>query len=195
MNYLAHLYLAGDDEQALVGNLLGDFVKGRLENLPYSGAVRRGIRQHRLVDSFSDAHPLVLQSKRRISGERRRYAGIIIDLAYDHFLARHWEPLTGGDLESFCDRAYRILEDARPWLPDPMPRVVGRMSADDWLGSYRRLDNVGLALDNIARRFRRPTTLPGAQIELEACYPALEQDFLAFFPELVQAVGPDAIAL
>lgn len=193
MNYLAHLYLAGDQEPALIGNLLGDFVKGRVENLPYSPPIRRGIRQHRLVDSYSDSHPLVLRSKRRISPLRRRYAGIIIDLCYDHFLALHWSRLADTELEDFCRHAYRVLGEARPWLPAPMPLVVSRMIEGDWLGSYRQLDNVGRALDNIARRFRRPTPLPGAQQELERHYHDLEQDFLAFFPQLVAAAGPDAL--
>ena len=89
MNYLAHLYLAGNDAEALIGSLMGDFIKGRVDpDLP--PVLRQAILQHRRIDSFTDAHPIVRRSKQRVTNEFRRYAGILIDVFYDHFLAREW---------------------------------------------------------------------------------------------------------
>ena len=183
LNYLAHLYLAADDD-ALIGNLLGDFAKGRIEQMPYPPAVLRGVLQHRLVDSYTDRHPCVLRSKRRISPYRRRFAGIIVDMCYDHFLARQWSELASRDLRSFCRHSYDVLRDARGWLPHPMPGIIDRMAADDWLGSYAQLQSIDRALEGISRRFRRPTTLPGAVQEIHAQYCGLEADFKEFFPQL-----------
>lgn len=184
VNYLAHLYLAGADSDLLLGAMLGDFAKGRLENLPYSPGVLGGVRLHREIDSFTDAHPRTLISRRRFSPARRRYAGIIVDLAYDHFLARHWGCFSPLPLAEFTDEAYRQLLARRERLPPTLQRVLPRMAAQDWLGSYAELDTVGRALERIGGRFRRGNPLLGVLTELESAYLGLEEDFLAFFPEL-----------
>lgn len=108
MNYLAHLYLAERSVEGLLGSLLGDFVKGPLDD-KYPEAIRRGIVLHRSIDSFTDAHPLHLESRNRIGRARRRYAGIIVDVTYDHFLCRYWSDYSDETLESFVARVYEIL--------------------------------------------------------------------------------------
>jgi acyl carrier protein phosphodiesterase len=176
MNYLAHLYLAEQSDEGLLGSLLGDFVKGRLDDR-YSETVRRGIALHRAIDSFTDAHPRHLESRNRIGEARRRYAGIIIDVCYDHFYSR--ESLAG-----FSERVYDVLREYRDELPGRLQRIAPHMIADDWLSSYAELANVGRALDGISRRITRSNPLAGALAEIEANYPALEGDFQRFFPEL-----------
>ena len=183
MNYLAHLYLAEQSSEGLLGSLLGDFVKGRLDDR-YPQTVRRGIALHRAIDSFTDAHPLHLASRNRIGSERRRYAGIIIDVCYDHFLCRHWAEYSSESLDCFAARVYGILHEHRDELPDRLRAIVPHMIADDWLGSYAVLENVGRALDGIARRITRSNSLAGAVIEIEANYAALNDDFQRFFPQL-----------
>jgi acyl carrier protein phosphodiesterase len=143
-----------------------------------------GIRLHRGVDAFCDRHPRVLASKRRFAPERRRYAGIITDLAYDHFLAVHWARFSGEPLPTFTARVYSVLTERAGELPEAARRVAARMAADDWLGGYRRLDAVGMALDRVALRLSRGAPLVGSVSEVRAHYAALEEDFLAFFPEL-----------
>lgn len=183
MNYLAHLYLAERTNEGLLGSLLGDFVKGRPDTgLPR--AVRRGIALHRRIDSFTDAHPLHRESRNRIGRERRRYAGIIVDVCYDHFLCHHWSDYTSESLDAFVTRVYGILEEHRHELPERLGRIAPRMIADDWLRSYADLSNVGRALDGISRRLTRSNPLAGAVTEIEANYDALDRDFRGFFPEL-----------
>lgn len=183
MNYLAHLFLAEQSREGLLGSLLGDFVKGRLDGR-FPETVRRGIALHRAIDSFTDAHPLHLESRNRIGRKRRRYAGIIVDVCYDHFLCRSWQDHSNESLASFAERVYDVLREKREDLPDRLRRIVPHMIADDWLSSYAELDNVGRALDGIARRIKRSNPLAGALAEIEANYVALEADFRCFFPEL-----------
>ena len=183
MNYLAHLYLAEQTWDGLLGSLLGDFVKGRPDDR-LSETVRRGIRLHRAIDSFTDAHPLHLESRNRIGKSRRRYAGIIVDVCYDHFLSRYWMDYSSESLTAFAERVYDVLREHRDDLPDRLRHIAPHMIADDWLGSYAELANVGRALDGIARRIKRRNTLAGALTEIKANYTALDGDFRRFFPEL-----------
>lgn len=183
MNYLAHLYLAERSDAGLLGSLLGDFVKGPLGD-GYPEAIRRGIVLHRSIDSFTDAHPLHLESRNRIGGTRRRYAGIIVDVTYDHFLCRYWSDYSDDNLERFVAHVYEILHEHRDELPDRLRRIAPHMIADDWLSSYGDLANVGRALDGISRRITRRNPLAGAVTEIEANYPGLDDDFRRFFPDL-----------
>ena len=183
MNYLAHLYLAEQSRDGLLGSLLGDFVKGPLGGR-FPETVRRGIALHRAIDSFTDAHPLHLESRNRIGKARRRYAGIIVDVCYDHFLCRNWSHHSSESLAVFTERVYDVLREHRKDLPDRLQRIMPHMIADDWLSSYADLENVGRALDGIARRVTRSNPLAGALTEIEANYAALSGDFEHFFPEL-----------
>lgn len=184
MNYLAHLYLSEHSDAALVGNLLGDFVKGRPESLNFAPGLQRGILLHRRVDSFTDAHPVFRNSRSRLAPQYRRFGGIIVDLAYDHFLARNWSKLSNEPLEHFAARAYRALEDHHRLLPPRLQRMAPIMAEQDWLVAYARLDNVERSLAGISRRLSRPTPLARAGNELRRHYGGLEADFLAFLPEL-----------
>lgn len=187
MNYLAHLYLAEDSPESILGNLLGDFVKGRLDRT-YSPEIIRGIITHRKVDSFTDSHKLVLLSKRLISPRRRRFAGIIVDVSFDHFLARYWADYSSVELGFFTRRVYDLLKLYRDTLPEGLRSSIPRMSDEDWLGSYSRIEGVGAVLDRISRRFKRENGLKGSVEELESNYSALEDNFRAFFPELIAFV-------
>lgn len=188
MNYLAHLYLADRDDEYIAGALLGDFVKGRLENLDLPPGVVAGIRLHRAIDAYTDAHPVVLRSRTRLA-ERRRVAGIIVDLIYDHFLAVRWQEFAAEPLPAFCRRSYGSLLARIDEFPPALRRILPHMASHDWLGSYAELDNVALALERIGTRLRRPDTLRGVLSDLERHYQGLERDFLEFFPELVAHVA------
>ena len=186
MNFLAHLYLADPNDASMVGNMLGDFVKGRLDNAPYSPEIVRGIRIHRHTDAFTDAHPMVARSRNRIAPAYRRCAGIIIDLAYDHFLANSWKRYaTQTDLASFAQGAYEALLRHEPTLPPRLRRMLPYMVENDWLVSYARLSATEQALDRIAGRLRAPEMLVGGGAEIRRHYEGLEADFHAFFPALV----------
>jgi len=191
MNYLAHLYLAEDTEESLLGNIMGDFVKG-----PISGGfhpeIEKGIRTHRKVDVFTDSHEIFRASRRLISPERRRFSGIIMDIAFDHLLARNWASYSDEELGAFIRRAYDVLARRNDVLPEKLRTALPRMIEEDWLGSYRTMEGAGTAIDRISgrlrRRFGRENTLKGAIEEVERSYEELDRNFNAFFPELIAFV-------
>lgn len=183
MNYLAHFYLADDSADALVGSLLGDFVKGDDHN-GYPPGIQRAILIHRRIDSFTDAHPIVSRSKRRLSDIHRHTKGILVDLFYDHFLAREWGDYATVPLAEFTRHVYRALTDAQAILPHRARRMRPYMITDDWLGSYTEVENIGRALQGLSRRLTRPNSLGQGVDDLQRHYAALQSDFRAFFPDL-----------
>lgn len=199
VNYLAHLFLAGDNDAHLVGHMLGDFVRPR-DIGGYSRDIQTGIRMHQRVDAFSDSHAAFAASRRRFQPPYRRYAGILVDLAYDHFLALHWDEYSPElSLREFARRAYGVLQAHEAILPPRLQRMLPHMVEGDWLSSYRELDNVARALGGISRRLRHENPLGDALGALESDYAGLEGDFRLFFPALVEfsaqlALGAHAAA-
>ncbi len=186
MNYLAHALLAGPEGDWRLGGLLGDFVKGPLPpgRGPLPESVRLGVVLHRRIDSFADAHAAFLRSRGRVSEERRRYGGIMVDMFYDHFLARHWAEFSDEPLASYTARLYALLAERPALLPERLREILPLMRRDDWLASYRELASVSFALDRMGEKRLRPgNRLAGSGAELEAAYAGFERDFLEFFPD------------
>lgn len=183
MNYLAHLLVCDGRPASLVGSILGDFSRGvDLNGLP--SGVRQAVELHFRVDAFTDAHPVVLESKRRIQPPHRRFAGVLVDMYYDHFLARHWKQYCEVPLPQFAAGAYSALLEPEIELPERMLRVCRAMAVDDWLGSYSRVEAIDTALQRMAGRISRPNHLASGVQPLIEHYEALELDFQHFFPEL-----------
>lgn len=187
MNYLAHLFLGGDEPLQRLGGLMADFTRGRLETLAkqYPAKVMHGIAVHRQVDCFTDMHNHVARSKRRFSPPRRRYAGIIVDVLHDHYLSRHWRRYTDVSREAFIEDAYQLLRDNQHYLPERMQRVAPMMIEQDWLGGYQHIEALGMVYERMSRRLRHPNTLGNAIEEVQAHYSELEQDFENFFPDVL----------
>ncbi len=197
MNYLAHIFLAGDSEESVLGNLMGDFVKGPIGN-GFHPEIEKGLRTHRKVDVFTDSHEIFRASKKLMSPERRRFAGVIIDLAFDHLLSKNWASYSDFDLGSFIQETYVLLDRRKTILPERFRLFLPRMIEEDWLGSYRTLEGTGIALDRISerlrRRFHRENKLRGAIEEVETNYKELDNNFNMFFPELISFVEDLKIA-
>ncbi|WPN46003.1 MULTISPECIES: ACP phosphodiesterase [unclassified Pseudomonas] len=182
MNYLAHLHLGGQRPGQLLGSLYGDFVKGRLQG-QYDPEIEAAIQLHRSIDVFTDRHPLVDASLSRFSLTRRRYAGIVLDVFFDHCLARDWKLYADRPLALFTSDVYQVLS-TEPQLPERLARIAPYMVADDWLGSYREFDVLEQVLRGISRRLTRPEELAGAMQELRRLYEPLSEDFRLFYPQL-----------
>jgi acyl carrier protein phosphodiesterase len=187
MNYLAHLYLAEDNPESLLGNFLGDFVKGSTMDF-YNEGIRCGIMLHRQVDAYTDSHPTVTTSKALISPLNRRYASIAIDIFYDHFLACQWQRYSRISLESFARKIYQILEDHRAILPTSLQKALPNIVARNVLLSYADLDGISRTLDRLSRRIRRENHLGDAIADLVANYDLLASHFHSFFPDLIDFV-------
>ena len=186
MNLLAHLHLADETAESRLGNLLGDFVRGRPDDR-YPEVIWEGIMLHRKVDAFTDRHPHWKRSRSRLTPPRVRFAGIIVDVFYDHFLTRHWERFNGGkSLDSFVEECYRHLEESLHQTTEEIAGILRKMAREDWLRSYGEVAGVEVALNRISRRSLRMGPIHGSVEELVREYEAIESDFLAFYPELVR---------
>ncbi|MBU2955798.1 ACP phosphodiesterase [Marinobacter sp. F3R08] len=188
MNHLAHVFLAPDSSEARVGSILGDFTRGvDLSALP--DQVNQGVRHHRAVDSFTDKHPEVLASKQVFSRQRRRFAGVALDVLYDHFLLKHWDRFSNVERETFIHNVYNELQEKEHLMPEQMARVTRLMVLNDWFGAYQDIENIGYALDRVARRIRFTNDFGGIITEIQEHQQDLEQRFLDFFPELQKFAG------
>ncbi|MFH2130943.1 MAG: ACP phosphodiesterase [bacterium] len=187
MNYLAHLLLSGDSDEILVGNLIGDFIKGTIsENFP--GQIGAGIMLHRQIDSFTDAHPIMMRGRKRFSPERRRYAGIILDICFDHFLIHHWSHFANMGLPFFVDGVHRRIQPYNRILKGRLHFFLSRENIGYLLETNQDLDGVDFSLSRISKRMKNGTALIDAIDEIKLHYDLLEADFFAFFPELVNYV-------
>ena len=193
MNYLVHLYLSDNDPLVRLGNLMGDFVKGRLEDLDYPPEVMKGLRQHRVIDSYSQRSPAVRKSKERINPRFGYFRGILIDVFYDHFLASNWQQHADGTLEEFADETYRLLREHHDILPDKLKLITGRMIEYNWLVSYREVNVMQRALVRIGQRLKRKNPLAEGYTELIKNYDGLEEDSSVFLDEAVRLLAnPDS---
>ena len=189
MNYLAHTWLARHSDEALLGGLLGDFVHGQVALLDWPTQVRTEIAVHRRIDRFTDTHPAVT-AVRAGFGDLRRYAGIVLDVYFDHCLAQGWDRWNDAPLGAFTARIYRILEARRTELPGRLAALAPRMAAHDWLGSYARRESVDAAVRGISTRLSRNGDRLLACLDvLRADEDAAQATFETFFPELVRAAG------
>jgi len=187
MNYLAHLYLADNSPGSLIGGLLGDFVKGPLDNA-YDDDITKGTLIHRRIDSFSDSHEKVFESKRLISPKRSRFSDIIIDVCFDHFLARSWSEYSNEELADFTRKVYVLVSKYSHILPYKLRSIIPKMIEEDWLGSYQYIEGIGQIMDRISRRLKRGEEMLGAVKELETNYEKMEENYKSFFPELIAYV-------
>ncbi len=185
MNYLAHLYLCDGTSEALLGSVLGDFRKGLvMEKL--SSEIIAAIRQHQEIDCFTDAHSIVRSAKQYIAIDRRRYAGILLDVFYDYYLSKHWSQYSSVPLRTFIDRFYLVLESNLNLLPDRLATAAPYMIRQDWLGCYGDLDGIALTLRRISGRLKRVNPLAAGIEDLIHYDGEIERSFHEFFPLLVQ---------
>lgn len=182
MNYLVHLYLSDGSTGGLLGNLMGDFVKGALDaSLPTD--IRAGIRQHRLIDAFAQGNAHFRLSKRRLDDSFGHCKGVLVDVFYDHLLARHWERHHPRPLEEFAARVYALLEEHYDRLPPGLQEVAPRMIRNNWLVSYREIEVVGRVLQRLAARLSHPTPLAAGLPALLADYSGFTKDCRGFLAE------------
>jgi len=182
VNYLIHLYLAEDSPPNQLGNLMGDFVKGRLDDT-FPAEIRRGIELHRSVDAFAHDNAHYRRSKNRIDASYGYFRGVMIDIFYDHFLAKNWQRYQNQTLEDFAARIYRLLEAHHEQLPPGLQQVAPRMIEYNWLVSYRDVATIGRVLQRISTRLRRPNPLGKGLDELHRHYAGLEADCDLFLAE------------
>jgi acyl carrier protein phosphodiesterase len=188
MNFLAHLYLSPADPDVMFGNFIADSVKGRAYD-GFSPAVRIGIKLHRFIDVYTDSHAVPAQSRVRLQPFVGKFAGVVADIAYDHFLAANWQDYAKGSLAGFARHCYHLVEQRREFLPQRAAFVFGHMRAADWLTNYARLDFLEKVFEGMSRRTPSGGLMLGSMEAIRAHYGELEQEFRLFFPDLTKASG------
>ena len=192
MNFLAHALLAGDAPALVVGGVVGDWIKGPLPGaLPDDLA--EGVALHRAIDGFAETHPAFQRSRARISAPRRRYAGVLVDIFYDHLLAQHWATLDGRPLADYCAAVYALIAQRLPELPASAHAALRLMASEDWLSSYARIDGIADVLARMARRARQPNPLAQGEQEFLADVAGFSEDFHAWLGD-ARAFSPRWLA-
>ncbi|MCX6292135.1 MAG: acyl carrier protein phosphodiesterase [Bacteroidetes bacterium] len=183
MNFLAHLYLSGDDHQYMIGNFIADFVKGNKKDL-YPLKIKQGIELHRMIDDFTDHHEITERSKARLRHKYGKYSGVIVDLYYDHFLAANFGEFHKMTLHDFSKSVYEILEKNREVLPERVHHFLPFMMERNWLLNYASIEGIGRALTGLSTRVSFENKMNESTVDLQEQYASFENDFREFFPYL-----------
>ena len=183
MNVLAHALLASPNAEVMLGSVIGDFVRGRIDPaLPPN--VRAGIALHRAIDGYTDTHAEVAAARRLFAPPFRRYAGILLDVWFDHLLARQWARFGEGDLDDFSARVRALLDVNAGLVPERMRAFAAYLRANALPAAYRHTAMIGNVLHGMSHRLSRANPLADALPVLVALHAPLQQRFEAFFPDL-----------
>ncbi len=188
MNYLAHFYLSHNNENLILGNLIADSMNGRLDSPQYAAFIDEiilGIKLHREIDWYTDNHPVVRQSIHRLQPKYRKYSGVIIDMYYDHLLARNWNKYSDIPLELYSARVYQIFEAHKNAIPLKMSRIVNSMISRDWLSNYRFEENLNWAFAGLSKRAKFESKMENALEDLMENYLEYLNEFSEFFPQII----------
>ncbi len=184
MNFLAHIYLSGDFDELMVGNFMGDFVKGK-NFTAFSSKIVYGIKLHREIDWYTDNHDIVDKSKERLWDNYRHYSSVIIDMFYDHFLAKNWSKYSDESLEDFTKNAFDVLKNNFEILPEKAQHMLPFMVKHNWLLAYRKVEGLKRALYGISKRTKFASNLEDSIHELELHYDEFDEEFQLFFPQII----------
>ena len=184
MNYLAHIYLSGNNKMVTIGNFIADGIRGK-KYKTYPMEVQKGILLHRQIDTFTDAHPTVRQSTKRLHKNYGHYSGIIVDILYDHFLAKNWSKYSDVPLEDYAENFYQILTDNIEILPQRILKMMPHLISGNWLLSYATKEGIAKVLDGMNKRTKNRSQMNLATKELDLFYNEFEAEFTSFFEELI----------
>jgi acyl carrier protein phosphodiesterase len=185
LNYLAHIYLSDEDDFIKIGNFMADAVKGNhYDKFPV--AIQIGIKLHRFIDSFTDSHPVYRQSKHRLHEKFGHYSGVIMDIVYDHILAKNWLLFSKTNLEDYADDFYELLQDNYDILTEKTQNSLPYMMETNWLVQYKTLAGLELILFQMDYRTKHRANMPAAMEDIKQFYIEIEQEFFIFFTELQQ---------
>jgi len=184
MNFLAHIYLSNENTNIKIGNFIADSIRGnKYKHLPEE--IQKGIKLHREIDSFTDSNQIVRRSKRRLHERYNHYDGVIIDILYDHYLAKNWKDYSKIPLKEYTEGFYKILKENYEILPDKTKQLMPYMIQDNWLYNYRSLEGIERVLQGMNKRTKNKSQMHLAIEDLKLHYDDFEKDFTQFFKELI----------
>ena len=184
MNFLAHIYLSGEDDFVKIGNFMADSIRGS-QYLDYPNSLQKGILLHRHIDSFTDAHPIYRKSKHRLHEKYGHYSGVIMDIAYDHFLAKNWSKYSNEKLEDYAANFYQLMQDNYEILTERTKGMLPYMIGRNWLVSYATIAGLEMILFQMDYRTKHRAHMQEAIVEIQDFYTEFESEFFQFFDELI----------
>jgi len=194
MNFLAHIYLSGENDLIKIGNFMADGIRGKqFEHFPED--VQKGIILHRFIDTYTDSHDIFRQSTKRLHDKYHHYAGVIVDILYDHFLAKNWEKYSDEKLDRFVNRFYRALHENYPILTERTQDLMPTMIRENWLWSYHSVDGIQHILTQMDRRSKNQSKMQFATQELKEFYSEFESEFGLFFEDIKQQANQKLLSL
>lgn len=183
MNFLAHIFLSFDDDEITIGNFIADSIRSKnYQHLPLK--VQKGILLHRAIDTYTDAHPIPKKSSKRLHKNYGHYSRVIVDIYYDHFLAKNWNIYSNVPLDEYVERFYDLLETNYSLLPRNIKHMMPYMISDNWLLNYAEMEGIGRVLNGMNRRTKNRSKMNFAIVDLESHYGDFEIEFTSFFEEL-----------
>ncbi|NUY79864.1 DUF479 domain-containing protein [Flavobacterium sp. MAH-1] len=185
MNFLAHIYLSGNSDLLKIGNFMADGIRGK-EYETMHPDIQKGVMLHRFIDTYTDSHPVFRKSTKRLHEKYHHYAGVIVDVVYDHFLAKNWSRYSDEKLEDFVDNFYRSLESNYDLLTDKTKGMMPYMIKYNWLWDYQFVDGIARILYQMDQRTRNNSKMQFAIEELKEFYTEFESEFIEFFEDLRQ---------
>ncbi len=185
MNFLAHIYLSGDNDLIKIGNFMADSIRGNKYD-DYPTEIRKGILLHRAIDSFTDMHPIYRQSKHRLHEKYGHYSGVIMDIFYDHFLAKNWKTYSNEKLGIYAETFYTLLTDNLEALTDKAKGMLPYMIGRNWLVSYASIEGLEMIMFQMDHRTKNRVAMHESIVELKQFYIEFEKEFGLFFEELKQ---------
>lgn len=183
MNFLAHIYLSGENQQLKIGNFMADSIRGN-SYLDYPQDLKNGILLHRYIDTFTDAHPIYRKSKHRLHEKYGHYSGVIMDIVYDHFLAKNWKNYSSVELEDYAADFYTLMEDNFTVLTEKVQKLLPIMKDQNWLVKYASLEGLEMILFQMDYRTKHRVDMQEAIVEVKEFYSEFEKEFTLFFEEL-----------
>lgn len=183
MNFLAHIYLSQDNDFIKIGNFMADTIRGsKYDYLPPE--VQKGIILHRAIDTFTDAHPTFRKSTKRLHENYHHYSGVIIDVFYDHFLAKNWVIYSDQPLAEYTSHFYEIMQANYAILTPKTQQLLPYMIAQNWLVSYATIEGIEIILSQMEKRIKNDSKLSLSVNELKLYYQEFEEEFTSFFAAL-----------
>lgn len=194
MNFLAHIYLSGDNDLLKIGNFMADSIRGRSYDV-YPLEIQKGILLHRSIDSFTDMNIVYRQSKHRLHEKYGHYSGVIMDIFYDHYLAKNWNTYSDVKLEIYADTFYHLLKENYEILTDKVKSMIPYMFARNWLVSYATIEGLQMIMFHMDHRTKNRVAMHESIVELQKYYTEFEEEFTQFFEELRHHCKEKLIAL
>jgi len=186
MNFLAHIYLSGDNDELKIGNFIADGIHGKPDDFP--PGIQKGIMLHRAIDSYTDVHPIFRLGTKRLHASYHHYAAVIMDIFYDHFLAKNWANYSNVPLEKYTADFYQLLQDNYNILPERSKDMLPHMLQYNWLVSYASIEGIARTLTQMDQRTKNKSGMKGSIKELHEFYAEFEAEFTAFFVEIQKHV-------